>query len=54
MLVSGRVYSVLETVHRLPSAEMLVMTGDDRHPFSVQLDDASAGKTYEFEREVEA
>ncbi len=42
MLVSGQVHSVLETVHRLPSAEMIVVTGDDRHPFSVQLDDARA------------
>lgn len=42
MLVDGQIHSVLETVHRLPSAEMLVVTGDDRLPVSVQLDNARA------------
>ena len=42
MMVEGQVHSVLETVHRLHSSEMLVVTGDDRLPVSVQLDNARA------------
>jgi hypothetical protein len=42
MLVDGQVRSVLETVNPLPSTEMLLVTGDDRLPASVRLDNARA------------